>query len=95
MKSINIKELAKDIIGALDDVEGDIKQLVDKYNKNIRKCLDVHAPVKTKVVKTIHSHPWYDDMIKAELKLRKQKKESGIRIQQSITTWHSTTREDM
>ena len=65
LKSIDIKELAKDIIGALDDFEGDVKQLVDKYNNNIRKCLDGHAPVKTKVVKTIHRHPWYNDKIKA------------------------------
>ena len=85
MKSINIKELAKDIIGALDDFEGDVKQLVDKYN-NIKKCLDAHAPVKTKVVKTIHRHPWYDDKIKAEVKYRRQKERKWKRIQQSITT---------
>ena len=72
LKSINIKELAKDTIGALDDFEGDVKQLVDRYNNNNRKCLDAHAPVKTKVVKTIYGHPWYDN-IKAEVKLRRQK----------------------
>ena len=60
MKGIDIKDLAKDILGALDDFEGDVKQLVDNYN-NIRKCLDAHAPVKTKVVKTIHRYPWFND----------------------------------
>ena len=73
MKGIDIKDLAKDIIGALDDFEGDVKQLVDNYNNNIRKCLYAHAPVKTKVVKTIHRHPWFDDKIRAEVKLRRQK----------------------
>ena len=48
MKGIDIKDLAKDIIGALDDFEGDVKQLVDNYNNNIRKCLGAHALVKNK-----------------------------------------------
>ena len=30
LKSIDIKELTRDIIGSLDDFEGDVKQLVDK-----------------------------------------------------------------
>ena len=95
MKGIDIKDLAKDTIGALDDFEGNVKQLVDNYNNNIRKCLDAHAPVKTKVVKTIHRHPWFDDRIEQRLNLGDKRKEGGIRIQLSITTWHSTTREDM
>ena len=62
----------------------------------MRKCLDVPAPVKTEVIETIHRHPWFDGKIKAEVKLRRKKrKESGIKIQLSITIWHSTTREDM
>ena len=73
LKGIDTKDLAKDIIGVLDDFEGDVKQLVDNYNSNIRKCLDAHAPVKTKIVKTIHRHPWFDDKIRAEVKLRRQK----------------------
>ena len=73
LKGIDIKDLAKDIIGALDDFEGDVKQLVDNYNNNIRKCLDPHALIKTKVVKTIHRHPWFNDKIRAEVKLRRQK----------------------
>ena len=73
MRSIDIKELAKDIIGSLDDFEGDVKQLVDKYNNNIRKCLDAQALIKTKVMKTTHRYPWYNDMIKAEVKLRETK----------------------
>ena len=71
-KGIDIKDLAKDIIGASDDFEGDVKQLVDNYN-NIRECLDAHAVVKTKVAKTIHRHPWFNDKIRAEVKLRRQK----------------------
>ena len=94
LKSIDIKDLAKDIIGAIDDFEGDVT-LVDKYNNNIRKCLDAHAPVKTKGVKTIHRHPWFHNKIKTEVNLGDKRKESGIRIQLSITTWYSTTREEM
>ena len=60
-------------MGVLDDFEGDVKQLVDNYNNNIRKCLDAYAPVKTKVVKTIHRHPWFNDKIRAEVKLRETK----------------------
>ena len=52
LKSIDIKELAKDIIGSLDNFKGDVKQLVDKYNNNIRKCLDAQALIKMKVMKT-------------------------------------------
>ena len=66
LKGIEVKDLFKDIIGALDDFEGDVKQLVDNYN-NIRKYLDAHAPVKTKVVKTIQRHPWFNDKIRAEV----------------------------
>ena len=73
LKSIDIKDLAKDIIGALDDFKYDVKQQVDKYSNNIRKCLDTHAPVKTKVVKTIHRHLWFDNKIKSEVKLRETK----------------------
>ena len=73
LKGIDIKDLAKDIIGALDDFEGDVKQLVDNYNNSIRKCLDAHALVKIKIVKTIHRHPWFNDKIRAEVKLRRQK----------------------
>ena len=73
LKSIDILDLAKDIIGSLDDFKGDFKELIDRYNKNIRKCLDAHAPVNTKVVKTIHRHPWLNSKIKAEVKLRRQK----------------------
>ena len=73
MKSIDIKELSKDIIGSLDNFEGDVKQLVDKYNKNIRKCLDVQAVIKTKVMKTTYRHPRDDHKIKAEVKRRRQK----------------------
>ena len=57
LKSIDIKELAKDITGTLDDFKGDVKQLVDKYN-NIRKCLDAQALIKMKVMKTTYRHPW-------------------------------------
>ena len=35
--------------------------------------LDIHAPVKTKVVKTIHRHPWSNDKIRAEVKLKETK----------------------
>ena len=74
LKGNDNKDLAKGIIGALDDdFEGDVKQMVDNYNNNIRKCLDAQAPVKTKVAKTIHKHPWFDDKIRAEFKLRRQK----------------------
>ena len=72
LKIIDIKELAKDIIGSLDNFKDDVKQLVDKYN-NIRKCLDAQALIKMKVVKTTHRHPWYDGKIKAEVKLRETK----------------------
>ena len=94
LKSIDIKELAKDIIGSLDHFKGNIKQLVYKYN-NIRKCLDIQAPINLKVMKTTYRHPWYDDKIKTEVKPRRQKERNGIRTQQSITTWPSMAREDM
>ena len=73
LKSINIKELVKDIIESLDDFKGDVKQLVDKYNNNIRKCLHAQVLIKMKVMKTTYRHPWYDGKIKAEVKLRRQK----------------------
>ena len=75
LKSIHIKELSKDIIGSLDDVEGDVKQLVDKYNNNIRQCLDAQAPIKMKVLKTTYRHPLYDDKIKAEVNVGSKRKE--------------------
>ena len=73
VNSIDIKELAKDIIGSLDDFGGDVKQLVDKYSNNIRKCLDAQALIKVKAMRITYRHPWYNDKIKAEVKLRRQK----------------------
>ena len=48
LKSIDIKDLIKDIIGALDDFEGDVKQMVDKYNKQHQKMLRCPCSSKNK-----------------------------------------------
>ena len=51
-------------------------ELVSFYNDNLKKLLDQHAPLKTKLLTFSHSQPWFNEKIKAEIILRGHKEQA-------------------
>ena len=50
-----------------------ISDLVDSYNYILKELLNTHAPLKTNVLKETHLQPWFNDMIREEIQLRRKK----------------------
>ena len=51
----------------------DLTSLVNRYNSDLRKILDKHAPEKKRLVKITHKQPWFTDKIRREIILRRVK----------------------
>ena len=51
----------------------DLRLLVNRYNSDLRKILDRHAPEKKRLVKITHKQPWFTDKIQGEIILRRVK----------------------
>ena len=51
-------------------------ELVSFYNDNLKKLLDQHAPLKTKLLTISQLQPWFNEKIKAEIILRRHKEQA-------------------
>ena len=50
-----------------------ISYLFDSYNHILKELLNIHAPLKMKVLKQTHSQPWFIDTIREKIQLRQKK----------------------
>ena len=50
--------------------------LVDMYNAKLSEVLDNHTPQKTKTVRISHHQPWFNDFIKEQIVLRREKEKN-------------------
>ena len=74
IKAIDLEAFKQDLELALSyQHQGNIHEAVNFYNDKVKLILDTHAPEKTKVVKRSHNQPWFNDTIKQEIILRRQK----------------------
>ena len=53
-----------------------LDELLSFYNDNLKKLLDQHAPLKTKLLMISHLQPWFNEKIKAEIILRRHKEQA-------------------
>ena len=53
-----------------------LDELISFYNDNLKKLLDQHAPLKTKLLTISHLQPWFNELIKAEIILRRHKEQA-------------------
>ena len=75
IKNINKEKFANDLETAVTTIQH-LNSLADKvegYNTELKGGLDMHAPVKTKIVKITQWNPWFNDKIKEEIRLRRKK----------------------
>ena len=72
IKSIDQKKLDEDLKVALQTTESveDFQDLVTAYNSPLSLTLNIHAPLKTNMVKKAHKQPWFNDRIREEIILR-------------------------
>ena len=75
-KNINEIEFRKDLKDHLAEcgTHEELEAKIDCYNRVILTTLDKHTPQKTKLVKVSHKQPWFLDRIKAEIRVRQEKK---------------------
>ena len=59
----------------------DLRSLVNRYNSDLRKILDKHAPEKKRLVKITHKQPWFTDKIQREIILRRVKERKWLQDQ--------------
>ena len=59
----------------------DLRSLVNRYNSDLRKILDRHAPEKKRLVKITHKQPWFTDKIQREIILRRVKEQKWLQEQ--------------
>ena len=59
----------------------DLRSLVNRYNSDLRKILDRHAPEKKRLVKITHKQPWFTDKIQREIILRRVKERKWLQEQ--------------
>ncbi|GFR66842.1 ATP-dependent DNA helicase [Elysia marginata] len=74
-KNIDNQALGTDIQRAAEDTKNDYNQnLVDTYKRKLKQLLDIHAPLKTRIVTDRPSAPWMTSHIK-ELKTERRRAE--------------------
>ena len=74
MKQIDINQFCKDVSESptLNNKQGTVNELVDRYSIGLRALLDKHAPIIHRVV-TIRKHaPWYTESLH-DAKLRQRR----------------------
>ena len=49
-----------------------VNDLCDQYDSELRKVVESHAPMKTRLVTLRPSAPWYSEEIVAEKRIRRQ-----------------------
>ena len=76
MKQIDIDQFCKDVRESptLNNIQGTVNELVDRYSIGLRAMLDKHAPIIHRVV-TIRRHaPWYTESLR-DVKRRRRRLE--------------------
>ena len=58
-----------------------VRSLVTRYNSDLKKVLDRHAPEKRRLVKVTHKQPWFTDKIHSEIILRRAKEQKWLQDQ--------------
>lgn len=71
LKNINLEKFNDDVNSLPWDNfdSGDVNTMVERFNDNVKKLFDKHAPVRRVYFKS-HSHPWITHTVKEMIKLR-------------------------
>ena len=56
-------------------VASDLHDMVTEYNTNLAGILESHAPLNQKECRSCHNQPWFNDRIKDEIKIHRNKEE--------------------
>ena len=73
LKNINSTQLHMDFWDCLEDQPKQLDEQVEQYNTKLCEVLDKHAPIKEKTIRDSHHQPWFNDKIKSEIVLRRNK----------------------
>jgi hypothetical protein len=82
IKKINAEQLKVDFISAVENVDlvsQDLKASCETLFGEVSKVLDIHAPVITKTITTLHTAPWFDAEYKEQRKLRRRAEERWLK----------------
>ena len=66
VKQINIYPFCKDVSESttLNNIQGTVNELVDRYNLGLRAPLDKHAPIIHRVLTVRRHAPWYTESLR-------------------------------
>ena len=81
IKNIDPEVFKRDITEKILLTEGSFGDNVNHYNRNMRKIIDKHAPLKSRKIKSVPEAPWFD----AEYAfLRKQRRKAEKKYRKSL-----------
>ena len=74
MKQIDIDQFCKDVSESptLNNIQGTVNELVDRYNLGLRALLDKHAPIIHRVVPVRRHAPWYIESLRDAKRRRRR-----------------------
>ena len=79
LKNIDHSKIDKDLSDIVEQStllhNPSLDELVSFYNDNLKKLLDQHVPLKTKLLMISHLQPWFNEK-KAEIILRRHKEQA-------------------
>ena len=66
MKQIDIDQFCKDVSESLtlNNIQGTVNELVDRYSLGLRALLDKHAQIIQRVVTVRRYAPWYTELLR-------------------------------
>ena len=90
---MNCSKFQEDIQSNLATVdEGlSLEEMMHHYNKATKLALVENAPLKTKWLHVNHQHPWFNDKIKEEIRLWRQKENAWLKDPTPTHTRHFST----
>ena len=72
IKNINEGTFSSEIIKSFSTIEGDVDKLAIYYDSELKRILDVHAPLKSRKVSTRKPAPWLNSEVKSAKKERRK-----------------------
>ena len=74
VKQIYIDQFCKDVSESptLNNIQGTVNELVDRYNLGLRAVLDKHAPIIHRVVPVRRHAPWYTESLRDAKRRRRR-----------------------
>ena len=78
LKNISSAHLHSDLRACSEDQPEQLDDQVKQYNRKLPKVLDNHAPIIEKKIRDSHHQPWFNDEIKKQNHLKKEKRKNMV-----------------